>query len=250
MKSPSLDRDWTLDQKLLPYSIFSEEEIHIYNIRNITYRNTSDYDVYHYNKTVNISEIQSLYYFVEDLGMFPGFSHTMLSFGFKNGDYIAFSVEIRKKKGDVYGPIKGLFRTYELMYVIADERDVINLRANYRNSTVYSYPINISNENLEKLFISMLERTNNLNKTPEFYNTLTSTCTTNLVEHANLIENHIFFKYHPYILLPGFSDKLLLKRNLINSDIDNIKDLRNEFKINDKAKKAKYYPNFSKIIRS
>lgn len=249
IKSPGLDKNWNKDQQILSYAIIDENEIHLYNIRNITYRNTTDFDVSHYNRTVKLEDLETLDYMIEELKGFPGFAHTLLSFGFKDGSHIAISVEIRKEKGESYSPLKGIKREFELMYVIAEERDVLNLRANYRNDTIYLYPINIQKSSLDSLFVSMLEKTNELQTKPEFYNTFTSTCTTNLVEEVNKNTELTVFKYHPYVLLPRYSDKILINRNLIKTDLTNIDDVRNRFNINKKAREYQYSEAFSKGIR-
>lgn len=38
----------------------------------------------------------------------------------------------RKQVGEGYSPIRGFFPYYELIYTIADERDVVLLRTDYR----------------------------------------------------------------------------------------------------------------------
>lgn len=249
IKSPSNDKQWNEDQTILSFAELNSNNIQINNIRNISYRNKSDFEVYHYNKKVNLEDLKTLDYIIEELEGFPGFAHTLLSFGFEDGTQIAISVEIRKEKGESYHPITGTLRKFELMYVIADERDVINLRANHRNDTIYLYPIKISKESMDKLFVSMLEKANQLKKEPEFYNTFTSTCTTNLVEVANENTNESFFKFHYKILLPGYSDELLLKKGLIDTNLTDIKKVRKYFKINEKARKYQFSNNFSEEIR-
>jgi hypothetical protein len=142
-----------------------------------------------------------------------------------------------------------MMREYELMYVIADERDVINLRANYRKNTVYLYPIEIGRASLTNLFVSMLERANGLRENPEFYHTLTSTCTTNLARAASETTEERFWMYHPQILLPGFSDRLLLKRGLIRTGLTDINDVREAFTINEQAERYRDNEDFSLGIR-
>jgi hypothetical protein len=254
-KTASNDREWSPDQQTLAYAEFGEEgtasadSVAIFNIRNNSYRSPSDYTVSHYDRTVSLDDLVSLDYMVEELEGFPGFAHTLLSFGFADSTYIAISVEIRKELGEGYHPVSGMMREYELMYVIADERDVINLRANYRNDTVYLYPIEIGEESLRKLFISMMERANDLRDEPEFYHTLTSTCTTNLARAASETTEERFWMYHPQILLPGFSDRLLLKRGLIRTELTDIDDVREAFMINEQAEEYRDREDFSLGIR-
>jgi hypothetical protein len=252
LKSPSNNRDWNIDQKILSNVIFKGDEITINNIRNISYKNETNFKVSYYNKTININDLERLDYILERFSNYEGIAHTMLTFGFKDESQIAISIEIRKEKGETYSPLKGLFNEYETMYVIGDETDLINLRTNHRNDDTYLYPIKISNESLKKLFIAMLEKTNKLYNEPEFYNTLTSTCTTELAKHANENTNQSINKFHPKVLLPGYSDKLLLELGLINTNltINQYDKLRENFEINTISKKYINSENYHLGIRN
>ncbi len=249
LKTPSNDRVWSPDQELPAYAVFNGDEVAIRNIRNARYRTPADFDVAYYDRTVRISELTSLDYMVEVLDGFPGFAHTLLSFGFADSTWIAISVEIRREAGETYSPLRGLLREFELMYVIADERDVIGLRANYRENPVYLYPVQIGQESLQKLFVSMLERANALRERPEFYNTFTSTCTTNLARAASETTEQRFWRYHPQILLPGFSDRLLLRRGVIQTELTDIGEVRSAFAVNELAAKYRDSGEFSLRIR-
>src|SRR3989338_9900511 len=245
---PSLDRDWSLDQAVLARVEISGNAISITNIRNIDYRSTNDYDIRYYDKTFELDKIESVWYMVEPFsGYGAGAAHTLVSFGFEGGDYVAISAEIRKEKGESFSPVKGILRQYELVYVIADERDVIKLRSNYRKDDVFLYPVRTSKENMQKLFISMLERANKLATQPEFYNTLTNTCTTNLVAHVNeIVPGRIPLSYK--VLMPAYSDELAREIGLIDNT-RSIEELRSKYRINDRASIFADDPLFSQKIR-
>lgn len=245
---PSVNRDWNIDQKVMPEVTFNDDIISIKNIRNIKYRSTTDYDVRYYDKTFDLNKLNSVWYMVEPFtGHGAGAAHTLLSFGFENGDYVSISVEIRKEKGESFGAVKGILRQYELMYVIADENDVIKLRSNFRKDEVFLYPVKTSRENMRKLFVSMLNRSNKLAKEPEFYNTLTSTCTTNIVSHINeIVPGRIPFSFK--VLMPAYSDELAYRLGLIDNTIP-FEQLRNKYHINERAMKYADDPMFSKKIR-
>lgn len=245
---PSLDRDWTRDQTVLARAEISGDTVSITDIRNINYRTTSDYDVRYYDKTFDLNKLESVWYMVEPFsGHGAGAAHTLVSFGFAGGDYVAMSVEIRKEKGESFSPVKGILRQYELVYVIADERDVIKLRSNYRKDEVFLYPMKTTKENMRKLLVSMIERANKLATEPEFYNTLTSTCTTNLVAHVNdIVPGRIPWSYK--VLMPAYSDELAREVGLIDDTLS-IEELRAKYRINDKAMKYADDPLFSERIR-
>ena len=245
---PSLDRDWNRDQKVLATTTFSGDLITVKNIRNINYRSTTDYDIRYYDKTFDIKNLESVWYLVEPFaGTGAGAAHTLVSFGFKNGDYLAVSAEIRKQKGESFSAVNGLFRSYEIVYVVADEKDVIKLRSNYRKDDVFLYPVHTSKEKMQKLFISMLTRANKLATEPEFYNTLTNTCATNIVEHVNeIVPGRIPWSYK--VLMPAYSDELAHNLGLIGEGMT-IDEMRVKYRINEKAEKYADDPEWSKRIR-
>lgn len=245
-RTPSNNRDWSADQALLPYAVFKENTVNLFNVRNFTYASTTKYTMNYYNKEYNLDQLSSVDYIVEPFEGI-GAAHTFLSFGFNDGNYVAISVEIRKEKGETFSPLKGLLRSYELMYVIADEQDVIKLRTNYRKDSVYLYPVQTSRENMRALFVDMLNRANTLGDTPEFYNTLTNTCTTNIARHINNISPHKI-PWDLRLLLPKNSDALAYELGFINNSIP-LEDLRKKHLINEKALQYANDDNFSALIR-
>ncbi|MES2215797.1 MAG: DUF4105 domain-containing protein [Patescibacteria group bacterium] len=244
---PSHDRDWSEDQALLPYAEITGDQVFIHNIRNFTYASTTSYTAHYYDKKFDLSKLKKVYYVVEPFSGFAGAAHTFLSFEFDGYQFMAISVEIRKEKGETFSALKGLFNQYELMYVIADERDVIKLRSNYRKDDVFVYPIRTTPEKARALFLDMIARANGIKEKPEFYNTLTNTCTTNIVSHVNKISP----KRVPFslkVLFPAHSDELAYKLGLIDTDLS-FDEARMRYKINDRALKYADDPNFSVKIR-
>ena len=244
---PSNNRDWTPDTARTASAIFIDNSVQIKNVRNAQYRSTSDFDAHWEDRTYNLQKLESVWFVVEPFSDWRGPAHTFLSFGFGNGEYIAISVEIRKEKGESFSPIGGLLRRYELIYVIGDERDLIGLRANYRHDHVYLYKVKATPEKMRELFVSMLERANKVAQHPEFYNTLTNTCTTNIVEHINVIApGSIPFSYKT--LLPAYSDELAFDLDLVDTTL--AKDqFRAAHQINKMAKQYADSADFSEAIR-
>lgn len=243
---PSNERIWNNDQQILPYATIHDTGVTLHNVRNFAYASTTSYTPSYYDKKVRLEDLISLDYIVEPFGNI-GAAHTFLSFGFADGTYIAISVEIRKEVGEAFSPWKGLLRQYEIMYVIADERDVIKLRTNYRKDVVYLYPTTAKPEHIRSLFIDMLTRANSLKEKPEFYNTITNNCTTNIAEHINtIVPNKVSWDYR--LLFPENSDILAQKLGLIAQGMP-IEDARKRYQINEKAEQYADDPEFSKRIR-
>jgi hypothetical protein len=253
---PSNDRNWNDDQILLPYAEFTQSAtstlVNIRNIRNFTYRSTSDYTPAYYDKRFDLDKLKRVWFIVEPFSGFAGAAHTFVSFEFEkdpsSSDFISISVEIRKQKGESFSALKGLLRQYELMYVVADEKDVIKLRSNYRKDQVYVYPIKADKAKAQQLFLDMAGRINKLANKPEFYNTLTNTCTTNIVDHVNKISPKRI-PFSKSILLPASSDQHAYDIGLIDTDLS-FEDARKKFLINDRAMKYADDPNFSEKIRA
>lgn len=243
---PSNDRDWTVDQAVLPYAQFDGPLVTIRNIRNFQYTSTRQYTPAYYDKTFDLRKLDSVWFFVEPFGEI-GAAHTFVSFGFGDREFVAVSVEIRKEKGESFSPLRGLLRQYELMYVIGDERDLVKLRTNFRNDRVFLYPIRTTRERKVAMFRSMLERANALRAHPEFYNTLTNTCTTNLVHHVNtIVPQRIPFR--PAVLLPASSDRLAYDLGLIET-AKSFDETRTAAQINDLARRFADDSEFSRRIR-
>ena len=214
MRRPSNERDWALDQRVLARAEIRGPLVTIRNIRNFDYRSTRDYTPRYYDKTFDLRLLDSVWFFVEPFGK-GGAAHTFVSFGFADRDFVAVSVEIRKEKGESFSVLKGLLRQYEIMYVVGDERDLVELRANHRHDAVHLYRIHTTPERLRAVFLAMMDRANRLAVEPEFYNTLTNTCTTNLVRHVNQITpSRIPFSLA--VLLPAHSDRLAYDLGLID----------------------------------
>ncbi|HEX2778590.1 MAG TPA: DUF4105 domain-containing protein [Gemmatimonadaceae bacterium] len=247
-RRPSNDRDWSPDQRELATARFAGDSVWVHNVRNARYRTTHDYDVVYEDRAYDLRGIESVWFVVEPFSGHKGPAHTFVTFGFRDGQYVAISVEIRKEKGESFSPWRGMTRGFELTYVVGDERDLIGLRANFRHDSVYLYRTTATPAKARQLFVSMLERANHLAAHPEFYNTLTSTCTTNIVRHVNEIApKKVPFSFK--VLLPAYADELAYRIGLIDTTVP-FDTLRARAKINTRAAAAADSAGFSRLIRS
>ena len=178
----------------------------------------------------------------------PALAHTMLSFGFEGEQYVGLSIEIRKEKGETYHPIKGAMRQYELMYVVADERDMIRLRTDVYNDQVYMYRMKASPEKVRELLVDVLQRANKLARKPEFYDTISNNCTNNLVAHVNKLQPGAV-PYTLDVLLPGTADRLVYNLGLIDST-RSFEETKAAARINDLAIQHADAEDFSTRIRT
>src|SRR5262249_23243544 len=156
---PSNDRDWQPDVAILPWAEIDGDRIVLHNVRDNVYRTETDYTVRHYDRTVRLSDLHTLDVFLVHWGS-PAIAHTILSFGFANDEYVAISIETRKEKGEDYSAVRGFFRQYEITYVVADERDVVLLRTNFRGEDVYLYRLRYPEADAQALFVNYLRYIN------------------------------------------------------------------------------------------
>lgn len=243
---PSNDRNWQPDVALLPWAEIQGSRVTIHNIRNCDYRSETDYTVHHYDKIFDLATLKSI-----DLSLVywgsPLIAHTMLSFGFEGNGFVCFSVETRKEVGEAYSTIKGFFRQYELTYVVADERDLIGLRTNYRGEQVHMYRLNESAGTVRKVFLDYLHKVNSLKDHPEWYNALTDNCTTST--------DTLAAPYNPdgrldwRIIVNGYMDEMLYESKAIDTTLP-FPELKKMSLINGRAQKHDKSPEFSQLIRA
>ena len=247
-RHPSNDRAWSPDERELATARFVGDSVYVRNVRNVHYRTTHDYDVHYEQRAYDLKRIESVWFVVEPFSGMKGPAHTFVTFGFDDRRYVGISVEIRKEIGESFSPWRGVARGYELTYVVGDERDLIGLRANFRHDSVYLYRTTATPEKARQLFVSMLDRANKLAAEPEFYNTLTSTCTTNIVRHVNEISpKRVPFSFKT--LLPAYADELAYKVGLLDTTVA-FDTLRARAKINARAAAYADSAAFSRLIRS
>ncbi len=240
-------RSWASDHAVLARADFHGRQVEVHNVRNCEYTTADDYVLRYYDKTFDLDKIRSVDFIIVPFADLPQIAHVMLSFGFENDEYVCVSVEIRREKGEKYSPLAGFLRQYELMYVVGDERDLIQLRTIYRLDDVYVYRTRATPEQARMLFADMLERANKLNREPEFYNTLTNNCTTNVVNHINkLWPNRI--AYNVQLVLPGYSDRMAYALGLLDTS-QSFEETRAKARVNPLVYQYRDSPRFSALVR-
>ncbi|MBA4390526.1 MAG: hypothetical protein C0399_06280 [Syntrophus sp. (in: bacteria)] len=243
----SNNRDWQDDVAVLPYATIQDNLVTIHNIRNLNYRTETDFDVHYYNKTFDLNTLDSVD-FSAVYWMGDAIAHIIISFGFQEADYIAFSIETRKEKGEGYSAIKGFFKQYELIYIAGDERDLIRVRTDYRNpqEDVYLYRTKVTRERAQKLFMEYVRQINTMKEKPVWYNTLTTNCTTNIVMHVKTFSDRI--RYNWKVFLSGYMPLYAYELGALDTRLP-FKELRERSYINPKARLIGNDPEFSRKIR-
>jgi hypothetical protein len=230
------------------YPEFHGDAVTIHNLRNFDYRTRDDYDVRYEDRTFDLKRLKHVDFLINYWDGKRDTAHTALSFGFDDGQYVAVSVEIRGQKGDTYEFLRGLFKQFELFYVVGDERDVIRVRTNYQNEEVHLYRTNCTPENARKLFVDFLKGADTLRTHPRFYNTLFCNCTTTLIEHIN----HVLPTKVPFWqrrMMNGYTDYAAYQNGWLAGH-ESFAELRAKSNINARALKADQDPDFSQRIRT
>jgi Domain of unknown function (DUF4105) len=250
---PSNDRDWQRDVAQTAWAETNGDQVVIHNVRNFEYRTETDYTPHWETRTVNLSKLRGVDLSVIYWGS-PYIAHTILSFDFADQGYLAISVETRKEVGESYSAIRGFFRYYELIYTIADERDVLRLRTNYRpgvhgeGEDVYLFHTLATPQQAQAIFLDYLRRVNHLRDHPEWYNALTNNCTTNVALHVADAGDSNFSRWDWRILLNGKSDEMLYDHGDLAGNLPFAELKRNAY-INHAARAAGDSPDFSRLIR-
>jgi Domain of unknown function (DUF4105) len=213
---PSHDLVWRSNLSVLPYAEIHADRVHVHNIRDTYYRSEDDYDVRHFDAVILLDDIRSIDFIVVPFKNAPSLAHTMISFGLKDGQQIGFSVEARLEKDERFDPFEGAINHYELIAVVATERDLIGLRTSIRGDDTYLYRTTAQPPLAQEIFVAAMTRINQIAKTPEFYDTLNNNCTTNILNLVNKLKPG-FIQQDVRVLLPGHSDKLLYDQGFIQA---------------------------------
>src|SRR5881628_958422 len=242
---PSNDGNWQPDVAQLAWAEINGDEFTFHNVRNCDYRTATDYTPHWETRTVRLSQITGIDLAINYWGS-PWIAHPIVSFQFADAPPLCFSIEIRKKLGQTYSTIGGLYRRFELIYIVADERDVIRLRTNYRKEDIYLYRTTISPAHARERFLEYIHSLNALRKKPRWYNAITTNCTTSIrTQHPP----HERLPWDWRILLNGKGDQLLYERHFIVTDGLPFAELKTRSLIDTRARAANDSPDFSQLIR-
>ncbi|HME20353.1 MAG TPA: DUF4105 domain-containing protein [Acetobacteraceae bacterium] len=242
---PSNDRDWTPDVARSVTAAVDGDRLVVDNVRNFTWRSDTDFDQRWEQRTYNLSHVTNvdliLSYWVGE-----AIAHLIVSFGFDDGDRLAFSIETRKESGEAYSTIAGFFRQYELAIVAADERDVVRVRSNVRGEDVRIYRLRMPPAYAQALLREYLADANDLARQPRWYNTLTGNCTTLVFGMLRVIRPGLTLDYR--VLLSGYLPDYAYDLGATDTSIP-FQKLRELSRIHDKAARADAAPDFSARIR-
>ncbi|MCJ8142399.1 DUF4105 domain-containing protein [Ancylobacter sp. A5.8] len=209
---PSNERDWAPDVARGVTAEFAGREVTVHNIRDFDWRTEDEGEPRWETRRYDLDDLASVDLFSSTWGN-PAIAHTLISFGFRDGRHLVFSAEIRREAGESFSEIGGFFKEFELVLIAADERDIIRLRTNLRREDVSLFPLNLSPQVREALFLSYLELGNELAAQPRWYQTVTTNCTTVIFKLVRAIEPGLPLDWR--ILISGYLPDYLYERGII-----------------------------------
>ncbi len=243
---PRNDRDWQPEVAQTAWANVNGDLITIHNVRHCDYRTETDFTPRWETRTVRLSDLTGMDIAVNYWGS-PWMAHPIVSFQFASAPPLCFSIETRQEKGESYSAIGGLYRQYELIYLAADERDVLRVRTNFREGEdVYLYRATADAAHARERFLEYIASLNELHATPRWYNAITTNCTT------AIRTQHAASKRAPWdwrMLVNGKGDKMLYERGAIATGGLPFAELKERAHINAAAKAAGDAPDFSRRIR-
>jgi len=215
---PSNDRPWRPEVALMPRAVVDGDRVRLIGVRDFLYTSTRDFTVRYVDREVYLSHLTSVDFFLSYWGRDGGpVAHTFLSFNFDNAAPVAISIEVRPELGEGFDPVASLFKQFELIYVVGEERDILQVRTKYRHEAVYLYQIRATPAVVRRLFLVYMERINQLADHPEWYSLLKSNCTLNIVRYARAAGWAAGFDIRHYI--NGWVDRYLYREGLLNMSL-------------------------------
>ena len=241
-------RNWQPDVAVLPYATVKGAQVTITNIRNLNYRTETDFDLRYYDKSFDLGRLESVD-LIAVYWMGDAIAHVMVSFGFQEQDFVTFSIETRKEQGEDYSTLKGFFKQYELIFIVGDERDLIRVRTDFRKppEDIYLYRAHMTPENARKFFMEYIHQINSMKENPEWYNTLTTNCTTDVVRLIRDFGGKA--RYNWKVLLSGYAPQYAYELGSLDTRIP-FEELRKLSYVNPKAVTVGDDPEFSRKIRA
>ncbi|WP_457092381.1 Lnb N-terminal periplasmic domain-containing protein [Microvirga sp. P5_D2] len=243
---PSHNRPWRPEVAVMPRAVIDGDRVRLTGVRDFDYRSRNDFTVRYEDRDVLLSHLMGLDFYVTywSEGLV---GHTFVSFIFDNAPPLSISIETRPEVGEGFNPLASMFKQFELIYVVGDERDLVGVRANHRRETVYLYRLNTSAEAARRLLLVYLERINELTDRPEWYHLLSNNCTLNIIRYANAAGREGRFDIRH--LFNGLIDSYLYHSGRVDTTLP-FEELRRRSLINEAAQATDGAPDFSQRIRA
>ena len=232
---PRTDRDWAADQAVPARIDIDGDRVRIRNLRDFRHGPAGSFEEAYAELVFDAADVRATWFVLAPFAnRWRGLAHTFLSFELTGDRFVAVSMEARREAHETYSVVGGIMRRFELTYVVGTEADLLGLRA-LRGDELYLYPARATREQSRALLLDVLARAERVRGAPEFYNTVTNNCATNVRDHVNRIADVLPYGWG--MLFPGYSDGLALERGLIDTDLP-LDTARARFRVDRYAREA------------
>lgn len=244
--APSNDRDWAPVAAHGVTADIQGSDIVLHNVRNFEWRSEDDFTPRWETRRYSLDKLTSVD-LVSSIWASPAIAHTLISFGFADGAHVVFSAEIRRERGEEFSEVGGFFKQFELVMIAADENDILRLRTNIWREDVTLLPLRVTTAQARALFLGFAERANRLAAEPQFYQTITTNCTTVIFELARHIDGRVPLDWR--IVFSGYLPSYLYGLGIIRTDIP-LDQVLQDAAISQKALRAQPQADYSRVIRA
>jgi hypothetical protein len=245
--TPDPNQEWSTPHAQMPHVEVVGDKVHVHNVRNFTWHTATDYTPGYEHRVYDVSTLSSVYFVLSPLFYLEPAAHVWVGFGFSDGQHVAISVEARSVHGRPFHPVPSMFRQFQLIYVIGDERDVVGLRGLTHLGPVRFYPVRSTPERMRAVFLDMMERAHSLEQHPEFYNLFTNNCLNNITHHIRRLGGREL-PSEVWLVLTGFSDRFAYDYGFLDTDLP-FEKAREAYRIDEWMRSTTLDETFSQRLR-